>query len=186
MGESARGFARQKLIGRRREVTYDDAGRQTGEQWISWPSAIETNRLTFTYDANGNQLTARDYDGAYTMTYDALNRVSTVNDMWGKTLTFTWDAVGNRTQVQDSAGGTTDSTFDALNRLTYRKYTESGTVQLSVTQVYDAASRITEQLRYGTSYSLVARTSITYDAANRLTELKHPHSSRHNTATTQH
>ncbi|GEM_PF-2594638 len=86
------------------------------------------------------------------------------------------------TQVLDSAGGTTDSTFDALNRLTYRKYTESGTVQLSVTQVYDADSRLTEEWRYGTSYSLVARTSFTYDAASRLTNLQHRDSSGNNLA----
>src|SRR5439155_3281515 len=111
-----------------------------------------------------------------------VNHVATSTDVWGKVLTFTYDANGNRTQVQDSAGGTTDSRFDARNQLTYRGYTSSGSVQLSVTQVYDAVGRMTEEYRYGTSYTLAARTSLAYDADSHLTNLQHRDGSGNNLA----
>jgi len=52
--------------------------------------------LTFTYDNNGNQLTAADGAGTYTLSYDALNRVTVVNEPFSQTLTFTYDARSNR------------------------------------------------------------------------------------------
>src|SRR5207247_5725040 len=93
---------------------------------------VEDNRLTFTFDAAGNELTARDSHGAYTMTYDAVHQVTGVQDLWCKRLTFTWDAVGNRTKVEDSAGGTTDSRFDALGNLTYRSKEHTSELQSRV------------------------------------------------------
>ena len=57
-----------------------------------------TNIETYTYDADGNVLTAANVSGTYTMTYDALNRVITTEDPFGLTLTYTYDADGNRTR----------------------------------------------------------------------------------------
>jgi len=55
-------------------MTYDALNRETGETWTV--SGSTTDVLNYTYDAAGNQLTAADYNGAYTMTYDPLNRMN--------------------------------------------------------------------------------------------------------------
>lgn len=55
--------------GRRRDFTYDNDNRETGETWVVSGSTV--NLLTFTYDPAGNELTAGNFAGLYTMTYDA-------------------------------------------------------------------------------------------------------------------
>src|SRR5262249_47699789 len=59
--------------GRRRDWTYDNDNHVLTEVWKDNTGAT-VNTLTFTYDANANQLSAGNSNGAYTMTYDALNR----------------------------------------------------------------------------------------------------------------
>jgi YD repeat-containing protein len=46
-----------------------------------------------------------DVNGAYTMSYDTLNRATVTMEPFGQTLTATYDAASNRTQLQDSQGG---------------------------------------------------------------------------------
>ena len=82
--------------------------------------------MTFTYDGNGNQLTAADQNGTYTFTYDALNRVATQQDVWGQTLTYAYDGNGNRVSVSDSLGGVQTSVYDAGNNLTTREFGGAG------------------------------------------------------------
>ena len=55
-------------------------------------------------------VTAGDQNGFYTLTYDAVDRVTVVQELFGQRLTFSYDAVGNRTGVQDSSNGVTTST----------------------------------------------------------------------------
>ena len=74
-------------------------------------SGSTVNTQTFTFDAQGNQLTAADTNGPYTMAYDSLNRMTSMQEPFGQTLTFTFDAASNRAVVQDSQGGTTTSTY---------------------------------------------------------------------------
>jgi hypothetical protein len=51
------------------------ANRLTTQTWFnSAGTAVET--MTYSFDPNGNQLTAGNSAGTYTMTYDALNRVT--------------------------------------------------------------------------------------------------------------
>lgn len=71
---------------------------------------------TFTYDKVGNPLTAADANGAYTYTFDALDRVKTVAEPFGLSMTFGYDAVGNRTVVLDSKGGVQTSVYDAQEK----------------------------------------------------------------------
>ena len=68
-------------LGRRRDRTYDAAGRLVSETWVS-SSGTTVNTLAYSYDAAGNQLTASDQNGAYTMTYDPLSRVTHVDEPW--------------------------------------------------------------------------------------------------------
>jgi YD repeat-containing protein len=46
-------------------------------------------------------------DGTHTFAYDAADRVTSVQEQFGLSLTFAYDDVGNRTGVQDSKGGVT-------------------------------------------------------------------------------
>ncbi len=61
-----------------------------------------------------NQLTTSRTE---TYTYDALNRLKTVNYGDGQTQSYTFDAMGNRLSRQDSAVGTTSYSYNAANML---------------------------------------------------------------------
>src|SRR5205085_7128355 len=75
-------------LGRRLDDSYDLDGQLLTETW--WPSGGSVvNTLTFVYDKNGNQTLAQDSHGAYTTTYDALNRASVLKGLFGVTLTYT-------------------------------------------------------------------------------------------------
>src|SRR4051812_6054944 len=119
-------------------------------------------------------LTAKDYDVAYTMTYDALNRTDTAKNLFGQALTFTYDAAGNRTVVQDSFGGIQTSTYDAATRLTSRQF-NGGTGSTPIRADFTYTNR--DQLETVTRYNDLAGTSkvgsstYTYDTTGRLTNL---------------
>ena len=66
-----------------------------------WPGTT----TTFAFRANVTALVLPGGNGAYTLTYDALDRVTTQKDPSGQLLTYTLDAVGNVQVVQDSQGG---------------------------------------------------------------------------------
>jgi YD repeat-containing protein len=55
----------------------------------------------------GRVATAADQNGTYTFTYDALCRVSHVDEPKSFSMTFVYDAQGHRTGVIDSLGGAT-------------------------------------------------------------------------------
>jgi YD repeat-containing protein len=114
--------------GRVRNISYDALGRETGETWSG--TGVTPNTLTYTYDAAGNRLTSADANGAYTMAYDALNRMTSQQSPFNLTQTYVYDAAGDRTRVYDSLGGTQVSYYDATGRLTTR--TQGGTGQTPV------------------------------------------------------
>jgi RHS repeat-associated protein len=158
--------------GRLDTYTYDALERETGATWRS-STGTTTNVQTFTYDAAGNQLTAADFSGAYTMAYDALDRMTSVAEPYSQLLTFAYDAASNRTLMQDSQGGTTTSVYDALGRLTTREFGGTGQTPLRENLTYNANDQITTESRYtdlnGTQ--LAGTSSYVYDSAQRLTNL---------------
>ncbi|MFL5242523.1 MAG: SBBP repeat-containing protein [Gemmataceae bacterium] len=158
--------------GRRRDFTYDNANRETKETWVVSGSTVNT--LTYTYDAANNKVTAADQNGAYTCTYDSLNRLATQKDVFGLTLTFTYDANGNRTNVQDSLGGVTTSVYDAANRLTSRQFGGAGLATLTLDLTYTSRDQIATETRYSNlnRTGLVGTTSMSYDPAMRETNLQ--------------
>ena len=102
--------------------------RLTTETWVGGGNA-----MTHAYDAVGNLLDVQDATSHLTMTYDALNRITTVDNSGTSNvpavkLTYTYDAVGNRLSLADSianlAGLANQYVYDALNRLT--SVTQSG------------------------------------------------------------
>jgi RHS repeat-associated protein len=159
--------------GRVRNFTYDALNRETGQTWVVSGSTVNTQ--TFTYDAQGNQLTAADTNGTYTMAFDSLNRTTTEQEPFGQTLTFTWDAASNRYVLQDSLGGTTTSTYDALDRLTERQFGGSGQTPLHANLTWTARDQLSTVTRYDDQAggTLAATSTYQYDAAMRLTNLQH-------------
>src|SRR5262249_53058588 len=148
--------------------------RLTTETWYDVNgNVVGTN--TFSYDAVGNQLTALNGNGTYTLSYDALNRVTVANEPFGKTLTFSYDAVGNRTQVQDSAGGIETSTYDAHNRLSLRKFSGISSTVVRVDLTYQSNGLLDTLTRYSdlAGSTKVGATTYLYDAVSRVTGINH-------------
>jgi RHS repeat-associated protein len=149
-------------------VTYDSLNRKIGETWLTFDIAV--NVQTFTYDAAGNQLTAADYNGAYTMAYDALDRMTSEQQPFGQTLTFAYDAENNQTVVQDSQSGTTTSVYDVLNRLTTIEFGGPGQTTLRENLTYTALDQIATEDRYtdlaGTQFA--GEVTYSYDSDQRV------------------
>ncbi len=166
--------------GRLRSFTYDADNRETGETWTA--SGSTQNVLTFTYDAVGNELTAADYAGTYTMSYDGLDRETATQEPFAQTLTASYDAVGNRTQLQDSQGGLLTSVYDALNRLTSRKETGQAPVRIDFT--YTARDDLASVSRYSdlAGTTTVAYSAYSYDGLDRVTNIEHQNGSGTNLA----
>jgi YD repeat-containing protein len=130
--------------GRRRDFTYDNDNRLTLEAWVASGSTV--NLLTYSYDNNANRLTAANYSGAYTMTYDARDRVATIQEPFGLSLTYSYDGANNRTVVQDSLNGVTTFVFDAANRLTSEQFGGIGQTPLRIDQTLTARDQISVYL----------------------------------------
>jgi RHS repeat-associated protein len=159
---------------------YDLLNREIGEAWLN-ASATTVGLLTFTFDPNDNLLTfAAPVSGTLTLpntttlTYDALDRLSTVQDAFGTLLTNTYDAADNRTMVQDLLGGLATRTFDVLSRLVTMSF--SGQSQtLREDFGYTVRDQVANQWRYSnlTGTTTIGYSTFTYDAVGRLTNLQH-------------
>ncbi len=157
-----------------RQVTYayDAADRQTGQTWLASPGGSVVNRVTFTYDAKGNQLTAADAQGTITSSYDALDRLQVRTDVYGLTLTYSYDLADRTTLLQDSKGGLTTSVFDNANRLTSRQLSvAAGTVRLD--PGYNNRNEMTSLTRYSdvAGTTVVGTTVYGYDDAGKITAI---------------
>ncbi len=162
-------------MGRAMVNSYDTLNRLTTQVWKD-SGGTATQTLTYSYDGNGDLLTATSSTtGTYTMSYDALGRVTVAQDVWGNTLTMTYDENGNRTKVQDSQGGTTTSVYNSSNQLTQRQFGGSGQTPLRVDFTYKAGGELSGITRYSdlAGTTTVASTSYTYDAADAVTNIQH-------------
>jgi len=113
-------------------------------------------------------------NGAYTMTYDALDRVITTEDPFGLVLTYTYDADSNRTLVQDSLGGVTTYVYDADHELTSEQFGGPSQTPLRIDMTYDADGQVLTETRYSNlaGTDKVGETFYTYDADNQVTNLR--------------
>ena len=96
-------------------VTYDAKDRVTQ---VSWPSTSQgVNRVSYTYDKNGNRTTRSDVQGGATKTstytLDARNRVK-IEALPGVTNSYAYDQAGNMAS-QTTPWGTTTYTYDREN-----------------------------------------------------------------------
>ncbi len=145
--------------------------------------------VAFEYDANGNEIAMRDWNGDWTYTYDALNRRLSATDYQGRTLQWEYDAVGNRAAMVYPATSTgsgqvrrVEMAYDAADQLatltdfTGRAHTWDydplGYIQAQVNPnstradyVYDAAGRLTSLTNTGVGGAVIASYAYTLDAA---------------------
>ena len=164
--------------GRVMTFSYDADNRRTGATWYNSDKTTVNNVVTYMFDAVGNMTSAANYKGAYTLLYDAANRVTVVNEPFSLSLTFTYDGVGNRTLVQDSFGGTTTSVYDAANELTTRDFGGSGgagSAYMGVTLTETPTHQLSTIARYSapTGTGSLANTTFLYDALDRVTSIQH-------------
>ncbi len=172
------GFSTTDALGRVEDFYYDAQDRMTGQVWYNAGGTVVYDRLTSTYDASGDLLTAANGAGTYTMTYNALNEITSVMEPNNVALSFAYDAAGDRTQMQEYAGGlltgTVASTFDAYNRLTETLLTSLSGAEAEMDVSYTGNSMISTESRF--SYPSATRTasgttSYLYDSANLVTAI---------------
>ena len=110
--------------------------------------------MTYTYDAQGNLITATDATGVTTLTYDAGDRLTSVTYPDGQSLTYTYDAVGLRTQMVVKQGSTVTQTvnytYNTLGQLT--KLTD-GSDNLIVSYTYNNVGELTREDKGDGTYS---------------------------------
>jgi RHS repeat-associated protein len=160
--------------GRRINYGYDNAGRLLSETWLAADGVTVLDTLSYSYDGDGNLLTASNHYGTYSYTYDNAGRVHTQTDPFGLVLTYGYDSDGNVTSVSDSLGGVVASGYDANGWLTTRQFSGPGGVQARFDPSYTADGQVATETRYSDTAGThkVGLTQDTYDAANNLTHLK--------------
>jgi len=161
-----------------------------GSQTQSWTydnqlnMTSHTNALgqtaTYTYDANGNQLTATGVLGTSSFTYNQFGEVLSATDAMGGITTNTYDGAGKLLSVEDALDHTTTFTYDPrgqlltmtnpLGKITTLTWDTSGrltqtkdALNNNTTYVYDARARLIKA-----TDALANATSFAYDGANRL------------------
>jgi len=139
---------------------FDTLGRMT--QRIN----ASGDATSFTYDANGNLLTAADPLGnTTTQTYNALNQLVKSLDPLGAVTTYTYDIQGNLTSEVDPRGLPTTSTYDGFGQEIARTSPDTGTT----TYTLDADGNIVSQTD---ARGIVTKS--TYDALDRLLTVTYP------------
>jgi RHS repeat-associated protein len=141
-----------------------DADRRLTE--IQYPVAAD--HVRFGYDEAGNRIHMSDRLGDSSSVYDALNRLISHTDPFGKTVAGEYDAAGNRTALSYPDGKRVVYGFDALNRLTSVADWLGGVTGYS----YDAAGNLSQSLTPNQTAA-----SYGYDKADRLVQLAHVRSS---------
>ena len=126
------------------------------------PGPIAT---TFGYDDNGNRLSASNTSSTISRTYDALNRVLTINDsQLSKTLTLVYNTAGRKASATNPEGDTQTYTYDTAGHVT--RITADGE---NFDYTYDTGGRRTLFSRPDSTGSLA--TAYGYDDADRITSV---------------
>ena len=136
--------------------------------------------LSYTYDADGNQLTATDASGTVTYTYNEFGEILTRTNQLGAISTNTYDAAGNLSTVTNALGKMSKVTYD-VHGMPLTVTDARGKV---TTFVYDATGNLakrTDALNHSTEFAYDARgrllsstnalgnmTSFSYDAFGRV------------------
>lgn len=152
-------------------IAYDTAGRPTQVAFVE--GSTETQAVNFTYDANGNPLTANTGALTYTMLYDELNRMTSVSESADVSITYTYDSSVLKTRsykANPTDQWSTDYTYDSAGRI---KSIRDSRVGRDAFYLYNEAGQITKQwlATPGIGAGGIAQ-FVNCDAAGRLTELR--------------
>lgn len=138
--------------------TYDAANRLTT---INYP---DSTSAAYAYDSLSRLTTATNANGAVTLGYDSVGRVSNVTDVFGQAISYSYDANGNRTNLSINQSVSAAYQYDAVNRLTQLADSNNAAFTFN----YDATNKLT---------SRNAPNGITstyqYDGLDELTRLTH-------------
>jgi len=166
--------------------TYDPLNRVASLKEYAVNGATITRSISYTYDANDNVLT--EVSGANTIayTYDEINRITSVIDQYGKTVSYGYDKAGNRTTLTYPGNNTVLYVYDKAGRLNSLKdwlnktttYTRNFAGQVTqvlngngskTTYLYDTAGRLTNLTNIDGNGATISSQSMTLDGAGNIT-----------------
>jgi YD repeat-containing protein len=161
-------------LGRVREFGYFNNNLLQTETWKNSAGGSAVNTRSFTYNENGQPLTAADNNGTYAWTYDELGRVETQEDPFDLTLTWAYDAADRLDTASDSLGGEREYTWDDADRVTAVSFTDSPS-ELRVEYAYNNRDEVTEMRRYSDAAgtTLTSKSLYGYDDAGKVTSITH-------------
>ncbi len=165
---------------RETRYTYDTLGRRTKEEWLNGMTVIRT--IDFEYDDASRMTSASDPDSAYAMEYDALGRMTSIDNdgtpgVPNVVLESTYLVTSLRSRVEDNLGAAVAFHYaEASNTFTGLRYTQdSDAVDLRVSMTLDGIDRVTSIERRDHNQPSLdpVITNFTYDSSHRVTEIAH-------------
>jgi RHS repeat-associated protein len=143
----------------------------TGHSIIDRVALAPTTTASFTYDADGNQLTATNADGQTTRyTHDADNELTATTLPDGTTTSTSYDSDGNILAQTNGRGNTTNYTYNALNQ----RITSTDPDNRTTNYTYDGAGNLTSL-----TDAAGRTTTYSYDRANELTAVSYSDGTTH-------
>ncbi len=125
------------------------------------------NTVTFSYTGNKLSTVSNEFGKSLTLQYNPDDRIETVMDSAGRSVTFTYDPAGHLETVTDPLSNTTTYEYDVTGRMTHR-YLPSDPVNPFMVNTYDDFDRVVAQSDFsGNPY-------LYYYAFNRQTEEELP------------
>jgi RHS repeat-associated protein len=119
------------------ELDFDSSNRLA--QWLN-PDAV---KVLFSYDSNGLKTVNDAFHHSLSFQY-ANNRISSVTDGNGRTVSYAYDSQGNLTGFTDAEGNTTQYTYASPGKLS-QLFKPSFPATAFISNSYDGLGRVMEQ-----------------------------------------
>lgn len=123
------------LDGLNRLIAVEEMVRMTDS---GLPGPLATWRTEYRYDLNDQLTRITDSQGNIKrMRYDALKRMTSMNDPDRGQMTFHYDDASNLRETIDAKGQRTVYTYDGVNRIKTEDYQDGGPIEFDVEYFYD-------------------------------------------------